>query len=151
MTIKSGYLLKITTWENDADAYATVDTDGLTADEVKFLIAVAKLFYSEHGWGPRKGLYGNSNTGNMASIVESIKEIIDLHERLGSDLTPWKYTLKDNDDLGDFEAYEEDFYQEMLSTIGIKTWADGEYWRVFESFKVIHVPVELRDVTHRFH
>ena len=39
--IKAGYMISITSWENDADAYNTITTTGLTLDEVKLIKLVA--------------------------------------------------------------------------------------------------------------
>lgn len=43
------------------------------------------------------------------------------------------------------EAYDEDDWYELIGT-----WSDGEYVRVFESFQVHYIPVDILDVTSEF-
>ena len=56
MKVKQGYLLKITTWENDADNYNSATLDGLTEKQVEFYVAVAKMHYSINR---HQGCFGN--------------------------------------------------------------------------------------------
>jgi len=42
--VKAGYLVKITSWENDGDNYKTVELDGLSEEGMKAYVAFAKLF-----------------------------------------------------------------------------------------------------------
>ena len=43
-----------------------------------------------------------------------------------------------------------DFYDLLCDEVGINRWNEGEYWRVFESFKVEVLPSDVRDVTEEF-
>lgn len=42
--IPQGYILEITTWENDGDAYRTERMEGLTEIEVKLYLAICRGF-----------------------------------------------------------------------------------------------------------
>jgi hypothetical protein len=60
--LKPGYLLKITTWENDGDNYNTKELHGLSEMETNFVIDVCELFYSCNGWGA-EDVFGNADAG----------------------------------------------------------------------------------------
>lgn len=143
--IKPGFLLKITTWENDADAYNTVELPGLGEDEVKFFIEVAKLFYSRHSH-LEKG-FGNSERG-MDEVGPSIDEIVAKFKAEGLTV-PKDWDKEQYEDKVWLERYEEDFYSDYLYDL-IGSWNDGYYWRVFDDFQVFHVPSALENVTHKF-
>lgn len=46
MTIKLGWMLQVTSWENDGDSYNTKTLDGLTEDEVSAKVAMCKVLHS---------------------------------------------------------------------------------------------------------
>ena len=46
MTIKLGWMLQVTSWENDGDCYNTKTLDGLTEDEVRAKVALCKVLHS---------------------------------------------------------------------------------------------------------
>lgn len=46
MTINFGWMLKVTSWENDGDCYNTKTFDGLTEDEVRSAVAMCKELQS---------------------------------------------------------------------------------------------------------
>ena len=54
--IQAGYLLKLTSWENDGDHYRTIDLSGLTKGEVTYAIKLAKLFRSWGGSKPKPSI-----------------------------------------------------------------------------------------------
>ncbi len=56
-TIKPGYMIQITSWENDADNYRTIVKDGLSVTVAKFFVEFAKLFEKTHHSG---GLAANA-------------------------------------------------------------------------------------------
>jgi hypothetical protein len=145
MSIRPGYLLKITTWENDADNYATKDLDGLTADEVRFYIMIAKCFYS----GSNNGRQTLGNTDVWSSYRNSSRSV-DHNVYIDQKIQEWReagnsvpedWVRPDNGD--DY------FYVELLCEL-IDTWGEGEMWRVFDSFEVYHVPHEIQEVTSEF-
>lgn len=131
--IKAGYQLHITTWENDADNYKTETINGLTKGEVKYLISVAKLFYSENGRNCIE--FGNSSCSNenRKKLWESFKKI-----PVPDDVSEY-WILNDINELND--AF-------ICRLIGI--WNEGSLFRVYDSFKVYYIPEEVLDVTSEF-
>lgn len=166
--IPTGYLLKLTTWENDADNYATVFTaDIQTTDEVNFFIEIAELFYSCHSSNdPNKRTYGNSDRSDEAPdpsnkyqrdtdyyLVDDIKKIVDEYRSKGLVIPDgWDYSTWDKSNLPKDPTWDVDlcWYCDLLSDFGIDTWADGEYWRVLENWEVFFVPSQIENVTHKF-
>jgi len=157
--IKAGYLLKLTTWENDADNYNTTELDGLTNEEVQFYIMIAKCFES----GSNNDQKTLGNTVVWSSYNEegswSRKRSVDHTEYLDQKIKEWqeagnsipeKWDRTKDPYLMDGEADDTSyFYIELLSDL-IGTWNDGEYWRVFESFAVYLVPNQIQDCSVAF-
>lgn len=131
--IKQGHQLHITSWENDGDNYKTKTVDGLTKDEVKYLISIAKLFYPENGRNSNG--FGNSDISDKTyeKIWESYKRI-PVPEDVSDD---WKFN--------NIDEMMEVFADEL---IGI--WNEGSVFRVYDSFKVYYIPNEITDVTQEF-
>jgi len=168
--LSPGYLLKITTWENDADNYNTVETAGIqTTDEINFYIAIATLFESCHGThrgSAEERRYGNSECGGEtydpkkryqrtgdATLVEDIKRVVDEYLSKGYRVPDeWNYHTWDKSRLTGNETWDVDYnwYSDILYDFGITRWGEGEYWRVFESFEVFFVPSEIQNVTTKF-
>lgn len=68
MTIKLGWMLQVTSWENNGDFYNTKTLDGLTEDEVRAKVALCKVLHSI-GQEPHD-----------ANTVEEIAAKLDLFE-----------------------------------------------------------------------
>ena len=68
-----GYMLRITSWENDGDDYRTVEHQGLTLEEVKFYVEVANLFKSCNDW--KKPGFGNSDEPDNETVFTAVIEI----------------------------------------------------------------------------
>jgi hypothetical protein len=130
--IKPGYMLQIDTWENDGDNDNTIILTGLNKDEVEFYIRVASLFNSNQGFG---------NTYNKdEEIAKEIDSIVEEFKNSNKSIpVDW---------LGD-EYYEDEYYEDCLNDL-IGRWNEGEYWRVFDNFKVYDVPVVIKDITKEF-
>lgn len=135
--IRPGYLLKINTWENDWDNHNSVDIDGLSENDVRFFIHVAKAFES----------HAVDSLGNE-----------DLHgdefnKRLYTHIEKFDGTIPSNWDLETAIANDPDdaeyFYYDNLGSIGIISNEHG-FWRVFESAQVFHIPETIKDVTAKF-
>jgi len=109
---KKGYLLKVTTWENDGDDYKTQEIDGLDENELKFYIELAERFKSEYQKNKKTKNIGTCNLGNneqplyilFATIHELLKKYnffpIDInrldevkHERIFKDPKVKLYAL----------------------------------------------------------
>src|SRR5690242_16342422 len=150
MTYRPGFLLKITTWENDADNYRTVDYQSTISDHIEFMIDVCMMFKSKN-WG---GKYGNSDIGEESTKyrqgdAELVKDLMALVEKYHSKgkLVPeeFDYTAFDTDSVDCHEDWLRDACYELIGS-----WCDGEYWRVFESYTVLFIPGEIEDVTSHF-
>lgn len=82
-TIKEGYHIEVTTWENDGDNYKTESFHVLTWDQVHSRISLCELFGS-------KGTLGNSDTSyeDDNDVSEAVKEFglteDDAHEYIGT-------------------------------------------------------------------
>jgi hypothetical protein len=149
--IVPGYLLKIDTWENDADNYKTEELQGLTADEVRFYIMIAECFKS----GSNNGQATLGNTDIFSRFGRN-RRSVDHTEYLDNKIAEWKaagnFVPQDWIRNVDEEIDEDDddyFYMELLYNL-VGTWADGEYWRVFSGFTVHLVPEAIKDVTAEF-
>ena len=137
MNIKPGYLLKVTTWENDGDNYNTVDMDGLTAEQVRFYLHVCKKF----GYDNDSETSGNKGVHGEAFHVGMMEHIAAYEGEVPAD---WQFVGDDDTDLDD-----EYFYQDLLCDIGIQSTEYG-YWRVFEDGEVFLVPEAIKNVTSQF-
>ncbi len=131
MNIPKGYQLNVTSWTNDADEYNTTTHNGLTADDVVFLLKVLKPFESDYDGG----LFGN-NTDCSEAVDEHIWACWEEHPTKASS-TCSQYMVNGIDGVADL-AYD---------LVG-----RNEYfgWRVFESAKVFYFENEVQDVTSKF-
>ncbi len=149
--IQPGYLLKVTTWENDADNYRTIELDGLSESDVQFYIKVAELFKSAHSWPRDKDQMAFGNEDVSDAPYEPIDEIAQAHRAAGYTVPEaWDVEKAKVEDAEWFEKYGEDFYNEPLyDLIGI--WNEGQMYRVFESYEVFYVPENsIQNVTKKF-
>lgn len=174
--IEPGYMLKITTWENDADNYNTLTKTGLTKEDTIFYIKVAKLFISCNNRDAKENYaFGNSDVFRTWDIEDfpiegpypdrsgeryrrrddmmlplRAKEVIDAHKaEYGSVPEYYEY---DNPKWGKAPvSYKDfrDFFNDVLYDL-VGKWCDGDYWRVFENFEVFLVPGEIKNVTEEF-
>jgi hypothetical protein len=155
--MKPGYLLKIHTWENDADDRKVLEFPGLSENDCRFLIKVAQLFASRNAAG--NDGYGNTEIGQPsrgsrkggADLPDALEAVVAAHKAEGH-MVPRHFDT----DLWPSEASEghvefrEDYTTETMGDfIGI--WGpDNEYWRVFEKFEVFWVPEPIQNVTEQF-
>ena len=122
--IKKGYLIEVTSWENDGDNYKTETLEGLSASEAEFYAEVCALFHSDYGRG-NPGKYGNTNIeeyceGETSGLVLDLTELAMKHE-----------------------LSVEDYAHEDLVDDLIGCWNDGEYYRVCESIKAFYNPFDV--------
>lgn len=145
------YLLKVTSWENDADNYNTVEIRSEDATEIAFYIKVAKLFYSENAWGDKPKGFGNAD--REGDIFKRVDEAIDkiVAEHIGTIPKYWskaKVQEEEPEWWAQYGANSTDFYSDNIYDL-IGYWLDGERYRVFEGFKVFKVS-DIIDVTSEF-
>jgi len=132
----AGYMLEITSWENDADNYKTVPIYGLELDDVKFLV---KFFSHFKSCSRNPDNFGNSdvNEETNARIMQVFKETF-------IECPPSSYDI-----FADFkETIDEEYdIQDIVYDI-IGTWYEGEMYRVADSFNVFYVPAEIESKFH---
>jgi hypothetical protein len=130
--IKPGFLLKVVSWENDADNYNTWEKDGLSENDVRFYILMAKLFASKYD---DAGAFGNARIPRCG-VPDPMTEA--LEARVAGFVA--------NGGTVPADWWGED---SLYDIIGI--WNEGENYRVYESHSVVEVPEPgLKDVTEKF-
>lgn len=145
--IPAGYVMKITTWENDADNYRTETLYGLSKTLTAFIVALCKLHKSRHNSG---GTY----FGNMYEPSDS--EIETYKVSIYALITEHMPLLTEDDKINLFGAGDDgeisqfDYLTEFLYDIGIC--GSEFYTRVFDRATIEYVPTEIRleDVTSDF-
>ena len=116
--IKAGYMVCVTTWENDADNYKTKIRSGLTKAQALAVEKFCRFFISNER--------NNCTFGNKETVdYEVIKETMD----------PDDIVLLSQ--IGSLEG---------LHSRLIGQWADGYYSRVFESIKFFYFPEDVNEV-----
>ena len=139
--IEAGYLVKITTWENDADNYNTIDISGLTKDQARLIVEIVSLFESDG----RGSEYGNAEIEDSEGLFEEIDKIISSFSGTGGVLPAG---LDDPDPEWVKENYLNRYDYLIYNLIG--TWNNGEYYRVLDSIEVFYVPEPINNVTEVF-
>ena len=133
---RSGYLVRVTSWENDGDYRNTKEIQLDTLDHVVTVVALCKLL------GPGPG----SDFGNM---YEPDEEELQQFEQAIAALPGIKHFIHDNfsDSEADIENPESsmsymDYILEFLYELGL-TGSEHFFTRVCESIKVYHIPVDV--------
>jgi hypothetical protein len=127
--IKAGYLLQITTWENDGDNYSTKSFSGLDYNECVFMAKVCELFASRYS--NLKG-FGNSDRRD-SQVFNAYRELLSDFKKNYGELPL------------DFDEEEDDYISDILYDI-VGTWCDGDYWRVVENYKVYYFNQDVSEV-----
>ena len=116
--IKAGYMVCVTTWENDADNYKTKVLSGLTKPQAIAVKKFCKFFTSDER--------NNYTFGNEETVdYEFIKETMD----------PTDIVLLSQ--IGSLEG---------LHSKLIGQWADGYYSRVYESIRFFYFPEDVIEI-----
>lgn len=133
-TIKAGYRITVTSWENDADHYNTEIVDGLTEDTVRFHVDLLKLISKSNC--NHKQYFGNMyepGERELAAFEMAVSKVLVKHDRLDD-----KHEVLDiaMDVIGNYTGYGD----------------EGFYTRVAESIAVEYVPQEIiiEDVSKKF-
>jgi hypothetical protein len=145
--IPKGLQLQVTSCENDADNYKTKILSGLSEDEVRFYVELAKLFRSRNGRHDDT-CYGNTTYDhrykiNWSDLIAKVKAIAEKH-RTG-------FVLIIGDQF-DFDETSTDEWQDFIHELACKLLGSSEdfMFRVFETFKVYHFPEDVTEVTENF-
>ena len=128
----AGYILEVTTWENDADNYKTVPIYGLELNDVKFLIK----FFSHFKSSSRNSV----NFGNSDLDPENTAKIMEVFKKTFNECPP-----SSPDIFADFKEFidnEWDINECLIYDI-IGTWYESQMYRVADNFNVYYVPVEI--------
>jgi len=122
--IKAGYRINVGSWKNDYDNYHTKTKEGCSAQEVKFIIAICKLF-------------------NYDKFRNSDVPVRELHDAIVNVISEHEFAR------GSIEAQVEQVSDIVYDLIG--TAKDGSY-RAFERVTVDYIPEEIaiQDVTEEF-
>lgn len=156
--IPEGYALAIKSWENDGDCYKTQTFYGLGPYEVKFLVALAKLFRSMNS-GPGKGFGGGAwhweggeekwKADVMAAYDKVVKKFT---PKLSAEfLKKWAVEPLEGREDPDclFDGYNECIDQ-LVSFPEDDCYHGGNYIRVYDSHTVHYYETEVSDVTKEF-
>jgi len=133
-TIKAGYRIHVTTWENDADNYRTESMDGLTEGNVKFIVELLKLFKDKCS---NKGYFGNCYDDYPDGLEEAVNEII---AKFSDEERFFKfYDEHDDDNVVDSFYYVDD---SILNNLGITGGSEFQT-RVFDRIVVEYIPKDI--------
>ena len=137
-TIKPGYRLSITSWENDADDYGTKVLEGLSKEKVQLYLDLCTLFKANRYSGDLV-CFGNMyepSDEELQGAASAVKAIVDAY--------PEVLTLEEYIQVSEEPC---DYMSQILG------YSEVYAYRVFDSFKVELVPTEivLQDVTAEFH
>lgn len=127
MTIKAGYELKVTSWENDGDCYNTKSIQGLTKEGCLRLVMFCEEV-SQSRWESNSALVEN------ALKNETVKTLLTKHF---------------SEDYDFKEEYLEDYTSELLYEL-IGNSYESDYPRVLESYEVYFHKEELHDLSKEF-
>lgn len=148
--IKKGYQIHIETWENDADAINTNIVSGLSKNDVKYFVDLAKYFYK-----------GSSNS-NKNITPKELFNILNLckekHPNVNDNIKE-NFFIKENPlELAEKEFNElmEDYYYEslcqwlLLYPYNIDCLDGNMFCRAVNDVKVFYVPEDIEEVTDSF-
>ena len=132
-TIKAGYRITVTSWENDADNYKTETVDGLDESTVKYHVDLLKLIEGSHC--NDKTVFGNlyePRDSEVEAFEKAATEVLQKHGKLEDRYEPLDIAV---DIISEYTGY-----------------SDGYMTRVAESIVVEYVPQEIiiEDVSTKF-
>lgn len=124
---KKGFMIEITSWENDGDHYLTKIIDGLTKEEVNQFSYIMPFFKSRNS--KSKGF------GNKEFCMFSVEEV------LMEGLDEGKLT---REFLGKFFFYDgHPDLDKIQNLLGCPVEYDYDFIRVFESMNIYHLPEDV--------
>lgn len=144
-TIKAGYRLTVTSWENDGDHYNTKVSEGWTKDEVAFLVPFIKTTCDLLGneYEPEDSVIEKATS----KILKVVDDHPSVHEsdKLKCYFTPATEDEKSSEYYSPLEGVSELIYDFVGSS-------ECSWTRVCESIKVEYIPqdIMIRDVTAQF-
>ena len=145
-TIKPGYMIQITSWENDADAYRTIVKDGLSVTVAKFFIEFAELFKKpQHDGGLAANAY-NSNDVKWPELTAAVRALFAKYPGVDKEL--WGDNDGDDDD-DDIDFMNDDDAADTIYELAYDLFGSSEYqFRVFSGYVAYYIPQEIQE--HKF-
>jgi hypothetical protein len=135
MTIQAGYLLQVTSWENDADFYNTKSLDGLTKSQVQWRIAFLNALKEDDSFDDESVPY--------VDIAAKITN------ELGIECVIWNDNVPDYPNgLEDEDAQREYYCGLAYDMLGATEYGCGR--RIVDSYSVYCIPDKLEDITSEF-
>lgn len=132
-TIKSGYRITVTSWENDADNYNTTCVDGIDLRTAEFHIDLLKLIKGSHC--NDKTVFGNLYEPRDSEVEAFEEAIVKVFRKHNQEIVPGMSLDIAMDIIGDYTSY-----------------SDGYMTRVAESITVEYIPqdIQIEDVSKQF-
>lgn len=159
--LKQGYLLEVTTWENDGDYYQTKQLSGLTKNQVTFLVTLMEYFKLGTNT-PSRYAFGNSGLKDTPDSGASYYQFIEAMDKLRNYyVTEFDQFFKHPDDQtklwhdikadlfngGSDVAFELcRYYHDTLTKILLGDAVNSNedcFFRVVETVKVAYIPENI--------
>jgi hypothetical protein len=142
-TIKKGYRITVTSWENDADNYNTKSIEGLDENEIKFHVELAKMHVSEN---QDRNAFGNIYDPSDLEREKHVEALTALGMRYPGVINNWIVEEGEEVLVEDYSTLIHD----SLGELGLR--GSEFYTRVTESFVVEYIPedIHIQDVTAQF-
>ncbi|ATN93098.1 hypothetical protein CPT_Melville_124 [Salmonella phage Melville] len=158
--IPKGFIVRIHSWENDADNYSTQTLYGLTSLEIIELKTVLKIFKSssEDGFGNEDfSEVGESIAVAYIELIEAGKISVEFAKKFLAFDYPGELNDYEYDDFIERWAKSAIAYRskggmdKIRKLLGYPEYYDFDFVRVFESMEVAHIDEELHipDITFR--
>jgi hypothetical protein len=144
-SIKAGYRIAVTSWENDADNYRTIIKDGYTFEQMQVICELLSHMGSRSNVPKSAKQFGNMyepRSGDVESLTEFWREFLAKHAVVAKAL---EFTPEDDID-------DDDLFYQFGEIVGEFTGSGEFFTRVAESFTVEYVPQDItfEDVTDQF-
>jgi hypothetical protein len=145
-TLKAGYRITVTSWENDADNYRTITRDGFSFKQAQLICELLSHMGSRSN-APKEALqFGNmyepefGNDGE--AVVEFWRELLAKHPVAAKELE-----FVPGEDIDD-----EDLFYQFGEVVSEFTGSGDFFTRVVENVKVEYLPhdITLENVTTEF-
>jgi hypothetical protein len=133
---KKGYLIRVTSWENDADNYKTKEFLTQSEEQAKAIVGFAWLFKSKSRMA---GGIGNIYDGGRAGEVEEAQEVMGEFFRKNPEML--SLNEEEKKDLSENEDYIIDWLIDFAFDLGLS--GEDYYTRVCEKVEVVYFPEDV--------
>lgn len=134
----TGYLIRVTSWENDADNYNTKEIEVSTEQEARTVAALCDLLRSRYrvSWDTYSNMYEPNDT-DSAKFATAVAQIPGIKEFVQS-VFPDIEELQEDPECG--FGYM-DAVMDILYDLGL---AGGEFYtRVCETVEIYYIPADV--------